>query len=50
MPDLLPFLGEVALRSSLVLAAVFALLFAMKQASASERHVVLVLGLLTLYG
>ena len=46
MPDLLPFLGEVALRSSLVLATAFALLFVMKRASASERHVVLVLGLL----
>lgn len=47
MPDLLlPFLGEVALRSSLVLGAVFALLFAMKRASASERHLVMLFGLL----
>jgi beta-lactamase regulating signal transducer with metallopeptidase domain len=46
MPDLLPFLGEVALRSSLVLAVVFALLFVMKQASASERHLVMLCGLL----
>ena len=46
MPDPLSFLGEVALRSSLVLTMVFALLFVMKRASASERHVVLVLGLL----
>jgi beta-lactamase regulating signal transducer with metallopeptidase domain len=46
MPDLLPFLGEIALRSSLVLAATFACLLAITRASASERHLVLLLGLL----
>ena len=46
MPDLLSFLGEVALRSSLVLTTVFTLLLVLKRASASQRHVVLVLGLL----
>jgi beta-lactamase regulating signal transducer with metallopeptidase domain len=45
MPDLLSFLGEVALRSSLVLAVAFALLGAMKRASASERHLVMLFGL-----
>jgi beta-lactamase regulating signal transducer with metallopeptidase domain len=46
MPDLLSFLGEVALRSSLVLATTFVLLFVMKGASASERHLVMLFGLL----
>jgi hypothetical protein len=46
MPDLLSFLGEVALRSSLILAAAFVLLGVMKRASASERHLVMLLGLL----
>jgi len=45
MPDLLSFLGEVALRSSLVLAVAFALLGVMKRASASERHLVMLFGL-----
>jgi len=46
MPDLLPFLGEIASRSSLVLAATFACLLAMRRPSASERHLVLLLALL----
>lgn len=39
-------MGEVALRSSLVLAAVFLLIFAMKRASASERHLAMLFALL----
>jgi hypothetical protein len=46
MPDLLPFLGEVAFRSSLVLAMTFTLLFMMKRASASQRHLMILCGLL----
>jgi beta-lactamase regulating signal transducer with metallopeptidase domain len=46
MPDLPSFLGEVVLRSSFVLAATFALLGMLKRASASERHLVMLFGLL----
>jgi beta-lactamase regulating signal transducer with metallopeptidase domain len=46
MPDLPSFLGEVALRSSFVLAVAFALLMMLKRASASERHLVILFGLL----
>ena len=45
MPDLLSFLGEIASRSSLVLAVACACLSAMRRASASERHLVLLLAL-----
>jgi beta-lactamase regulating signal transducer with metallopeptidase domain len=45
MPDLF-FLGEVAMRSSLILGVVWVLLSVMKRASASERHLVMGLGLL----
>jgi len=46
MPDPLSFFGEVALRSSLVLATALGLLFLMKRASASERHLIMLFGLL----
>lgn len=46
MPDLLSFLGEVAVRSSLVLVAAFVLLRMLKRASASERHLFMLFGLL----
>ncbi len=46
MPDLISFLTDVALRSSLILAVIFVLLFVMSRASASERHLVMLLGLL----
>lgn len=46
MPDLLSFFGEIALRSSLVLGGAFVCLLAMRQASASERHLVLLLAVL----
>ncbi len=45
MPYLISFLGEVALRSTLVLVVAFSLLRIMRRASASERHIVMVLGL-----
>jgi len=46
MLDPIAFLADVAFRSSLVLGAVFALLFIRRRASASERHFTLLLGLI----
>lgn len=44
--NLLHYLAEVALRSSLVLSLVFALLLILPRASAAERHLVVLLGLI----
>jgi beta-lactamase regulating signal transducer with metallopeptidase domain len=46
MPIFLSLFGEVVLRSSLVLAVAFALLGGMRRASSSERHLVILFGLL----
>jgi len=43
--NLLSFLADVTLRSSLVLGFVFILLFLLRRASAAERHFILLLGL-----
>jgi beta-lactamase regulating signal transducer with metallopeptidase domain len=43
--DLHPFLANVAIRSSAILAVIFGILILLKRASAAERHLVILLGL-----